>query len=810
MLFSKANAALARLKEIEEKYKIKSKEQKWKEDMDSSISSVSMVPLDSSKESPRKITKLKLDIKMPDTRFEGHAEEAKLSSKNEISTPDKVSAKLPEEAAEIDLEDASPDDKSSRSARKQESLISDPMTIQESSLIESVLDDSVIPSKSLSRSKTSRRNSFTASGRSSGRLERTKITVKSEGGKEFSKSSEISRGKASSDNSISKRLRLSGKSNETSRIRLNQKKHFIDVKTMTETSKKINSKRGQDNLKDSEFLRDDSVVEESIGTMENGSEIISELSHVEESFVTKIEDSIDVSDSSKHVTDKNASVTVFNSSKSLAENGYANDTFEDISSSSIRSQREEMINGKKKMQINGVGSGTKKMDIAEYRSYQDSIEEYRDGFDLTPKSTTKIDPRPSDHVSDLERIIENPDNVSVRSLKLPRSVSSRSKNQRRSYQHREESFREENVSSGDNAIGLTNLSTVSSNKNSLDSSDSLTGDVTKTDEKKNSSRMTVRQESNRKEREEASNRAREHAVIDVIGLPVANDEDWLESAKSNLSLEKNKERREDISEGNLDQRILKKQDVEYVLKKRSHKDALAKKHTNSKTATKASKSSFENKSASQIQNVLKMRKMRKENESCHSSEKHKISNHNSHEHNFKRRKKGTRITNSKSAGNRNSTGSRKEDKALRFDGKQMRGLRKRIVELQLQQEREDLQKYLHKLKNLRLESGFTQSYFKPLEFPKIAEFTQPDVDDLESKPNDQFRERVFAIRRWLKDQYILYHDYCTMAQAINAHYVPTTLDDAKKVDAFLFDVIYRLCHIGILLGFIDFISCVTQ
>ncbi|XP_018344728.1 PREDICTED: uncharacterized protein LOC108750040 isoform X1 [Trachymyrmex septentrionalis] len=780
MLFSKANAALARLKEIEEKYKIKSKEQKWKEDMDSSISSVSMVPLDSSKESPRKITKLKLDIKMPDTRFEGHAEEAKLSSKNEISTPDKVSAKLPEEAAEIDLEDASPDDKSSRSARKQESLISDPMTIQESSLIESVLDDSVIPSKSLSRSKTSRRNSFTASGRSSGRLERTKITVKSEGGKEFSKSSEISRGKASSDNSISKRLRLSGKSNETSRIRLNQKKHFIDVKTMTETSKKINSKRGQDNLKDSEFLRDDSVVEESIGTMENGSEIISELSHVEESFVTKIEDSIDVSDSSKHVTDKNASVTVFNSSKSLAENGYANDTFEDISSSSIRSQREEMINGKKKMQINGVGSGTKKMDIAEYRSYQDSIEEYRDGFDLTPKSTTKIDPRPSDHVSDLERIIENPDNVSVRSLKLPRSVSSRSKNQRRSYQHREESFREENVSSGDNAIGLTNLSTVSSNKNSLDSSDSLTGDVTKTDEKKNSSRMTVRQESNRKEREEASNRAREHAVIDVIGLPVANDEDWLESAKSNLSLEKNKERREDISEGNLDQRILKKQDVEYVLKKRSHKDALAKKHTNSKTATKASKSSFENKSASQIQNVLKMRKMRKENESCHSSEKHKISNHNSHEHNFKRRKKGTRITNSKSAGNRNSTGSRKEDKALRFDGKQMRGLRKRIVELQLQQEREDLQKYLHKLKNLRLESGFTQSYFKPLEFPKIAEFTQPDVDDLESKPNDQFRERVFAIRRWLKDQYILYHDYCTMAQAINAHYVPTTLDDAKK------------------------------
>jgi len=334
-----------------------------------------MIPLDSSKESPRKITKLKLDIKMPDTRFEKYAEEAKLSSRNEISTPDKMNAKLPEEAAEIDLEDASPlDDKSSRSARKQESLISDSMTIQESSLIESVLDDSVIPSKSLSRSKTSRRNSLTASGRFSGRLERTKITAKSEEGKEVSKSSEISRGKASSDNSISKQLRLSEKSNETSRMHLEQKKRFIDVKTL----KKVDSKRVQHNLKDSESLRDDSVVEESIGTMENGSEIISELSHVEKNFVTKIEDSVDISNSSKRITDENASVMVSNNSKNLAENGYANDTFEDISSSSIRSQREEMINGgKKEVQINGMGSGTKKIDIAEYRSYRDSTEEYR-------------------------------------------------------------------------------------------------------------------------------------------------------------------------------------------------------------------------------------------------------------------------------------------------------------------------------------------------------------------------------------------------------------------------------------------------
>jgi len=74
-------------------------------------------------------------------------------------------------------------------------------------------------------------------------------------------------------------------------------------------------------------------------------------------------------------------------------------------------------------------------------------------------------------------------------------------------------------------------------------------------------------------------------------------------------------------------------------------------------------------------------------------------------------------------------------------------------------------------------------------------FFFPDVNDLESKPDDRFRERVFAIKCWLKDQYVLYRDYCTMAQAINAHYVPTTLDDAKKVGAF-FSMLLIICHVG--------------
>lgn len=141
--------------------------------------------------------------------------------------------------------------------------------------------------------------------------------------------------------------------------------------------------------------------------------------------------------------------------------------------------------------------------------------------------------------------------------------------------------------------------------------------MTKTDEKKNSS-TTVRQESGRKEREETSNRARERAVIDVTGLPVANDEDSIKSAKSNSSFEEAEKEREHVSEESLDQRIL--QNVEYVMRK-SHKDTLTKRHA--KIATKASGSSSDSKTVSVIQNAPKMKKLREENDS-RSLERNKV------------------------------------------------------------------------------------------------------------------------------------------------------------------------------------------
>ncbi|KAL0112718.1 hypothetical protein PUN28_012172 [Cardiocondyla obscurior] len=751
MLSSKANVALARLKEIEEKY-LKRKEQKWEKDEDSSISSISIVSVDNSlrelKESPRKVMKPKLNIKMPDTRFEEHKEETRLSSKSEKSTLDKADASKSSADARADLEVVmSLDDKLLSSVEKQESLSSDIVTIQEHTLIESMQDDSVASSKSLSHSKTPRRNFSTARDRSSGH-EKIRAATRFEEGRETDKSSEIARGKASFNN-LSKRPRLSRKSNgKISRAHIDPKKHSGENKTIEKTSKEMDFKF-RDVTDETESR--DSVIEESIDTMEDGSEIISELSNADQNSMAKIDDF--VLEGSPHLADENSS----SSSRSLMENGYTNDTFENISSSTVRSQHEETVDR--------TGYNVKKINVAEHRSYQDSTEKHR-LVNPTPKPrVTKVDQGSSNYVSDLESIVANSDKITVRSIKLPQFAGSTSENQRRRYQHREASFQDKNVSS----VG-------SSSKNTSNSSESSTGIVTKTDEKKNSPRITTAlQKSGRKERGEASSRARERAMIDVTGLPVTNDEDSIKSAKSNSLLEGSAKGREYVSGESLDQRV--SQDVECVLKK-SHEVA-TKKYANSTTVTKASKSFYDNKIVSEIQNAPKTRKIteRERNENYLSSERNKMSNHN-HECNMKKEKKKTRIMNSKTVGTRNSTGNCKEDKVLKLDKKQMRGLRKQIAELRLQQERKDLQKYLHELKDLRPESGSTQSYFKPLEFPNVAEFMQPD--DLESKPDDQFRERVLAIRRWLKDQYVLYRDYCTMAQAINAHYVPTTLDDAKK------------------------------
>lgn len=341
--------------------------------MDSSISSVSIIPSENPsaelKKSPRNISKLKLDIKIPDTRIEGRTEETKLSSEKKKSTSDMMSPEPFEDEADLDVTMPSKD-KSPRSTGKQESLISDVTSIQENSSIESVLDDSTISSKSLSRSKTSRGNFSTASNKFSRREERTKVAGKYEKGKESDKLSEISRGKESSGNSsIIKQSRLPGKSNEKSAFKARSDLRSEERSIEEKVGIKIPNVTSLDrNLDRSRPLRDDSVIEESVGTVD-GSEIISELSYTKTSITTKnYNDSIK---NSKYSAADNA-VIVPSSSRQLAtESGYANDTFEDISSSTLRSQshHEKIMDESRK--IDSAESSTKKIETALLEQHKD-------------------------------------------------------------------------------------------------------------------------------------------------------------------------------------------------------------------------------------------------------------------------------------------------------------------------------------------------------------------------------------------------------------------------------------------------------
>ncbi|XP_032667303.1 uncharacterized protein YFR016C-like isoform X2 [Odontomachus brunneus] len=688
MLSSKANAALTRVKEIEEKYKMKRREQRWNrtEDTDSSISTVSLNLSENLskqlKESSGNSPKPKLDIKMPDMRFEGHEESAKLPLQ------DKQSDRMNQAVDEADLDVAMPseDKSSSRSIRKQESFASDIITIQENSSIESVLDDSMVSSKSLSRSKTLQRRSSTANEEYSRHEGSMKTGLKSEKEKQFDKLSGISREKSSSANSsVAKRSKILEKSNKnTSKPRsyLKSGEHSIEEKKVTKVLRRMSSGRSSRNSNHSGSSRGNSVIDESIDTLEDGSEIISEFSHIEKSIAEKTVDSSAkiVSSNSGRSSAENVSADVSSRLKHPAgENGYVNDTFEDISSSTVRSKSrshsEKIMDGKKNAISLTVNPNTDDIKIS-------------------------LSEEPSNDVENVENI----------DSKTGKKVSRRK----------------------GSVVVMTSAS---------------------------------RQESDREERGKVLDETRERLMMDVIGLPVTTDERSTEQTKSGSSRKKSeptkssssKEKsepmkssssrekskptkstssRKKIERSGEDENVLAEssdrripQNVTNVLRKmhRDAVDAMARRHANLKTVGKVYESSYERRTESEILEATSRRTKREESHHS-SSEEDKMTENNNREHSTKRKKRKARVTYSEPAETRDCAGSHKEYKTLRYDRKQIRELQKRVVELRLQQEREDLQKYIHELKDLRLGgSGSTPNYFSPLEFPKIAEFTPPVV-----------------------------------------------------------------------------------
>lgn len=225
--------------------------------------------------------------------------------------------------------------KSSPFIDKQESSNSTVTTIQENSSI--IKDDN--SSKSFSRSKTSQRTLSKLSQyeeNSTGKYGNSKKSDK------LFKSTKEAR---SSDNSSNlERSRESEKSKKQeskiyfdsqSEKRWIEQKMFVKLPEMTDSDSKRSHR--------SEFSRDNSIIEESIiGTIENVSEVKSEMSPVDETIANKIEkNSINVSKYFEHtVATQNASTSDSSSSKLLIDSQYANDTFENISSSPMRSNSE--------------------------------------------------------------------------------------------------------------------------------------------------------------------------------------------------------------------------------------------------------------------------------------------------------------------------------------------------------------------------------------------------------------------------------------------------------------------------------------
>lgn len=160
-----------------------------------------------------------------------------------------------------------------------------------------------------------------------------------------------------------------------------------------------------------------------------------------------------------------------------------------------------------------------------------------------------------------------------------------------------------------------------------------------------------------------------------------------------------------------------------------------------------------------------------------------------HEEKIKQKKTKNKKTSKSSRNRKSSNYSKIEEKHSRFDYKQTHRLKKYAAILKLQQEREDIRNYLLELEHTRLEFDpndsmiFQLPVFKPLEFPKIAAFIKPDIEDTKFNTKDEVAElqkRILMIRQWLKDQYILYRNYSNLAQTVNSKYIPVSLEDAKR------------------------------
>lgn len=334
---------------------------------------------------------------MPNARIEEPLEDSKTISGDKESKSGRISSKSLEDAEEINLDIAMPLGYKLRrksTVEKQESSNSDVTTIQENSSIESVLDDSITSSKSSAKHvKKSQGQSLKISESSNhdksdmhentiktnSKLRKEQVYYKSSdmSGRRFSKSAT-----SSNNSSIA---RLSEKSNGNVSKSHSDTRERVSMKEAEaiRTSEIVSFTRRLNNSNYSGSIRDDNVTNESIATIEDGSEIISEFSQTEKNIVDKTESVVSGSDRKYPISENVSTYTSNNSEDSIIENSYANDTFENISSSTIRSeskrQGEKIIESEREIDDNarfGM-SQVKIVSNERYRSYRNNAENDR-------------------------------------------------------------------------------------------------------------------------------------------------------------------------------------------------------------------------------------------------------------------------------------------------------------------------------------------------------------------------------------------------------------------------------------------------
>ncbi|XP_017761623.1 PREDICTED: uncharacterized protein LOC108551820 [Eufriesea mexicana] len=730
MLSSKATAALMRLKEMDRKYNIKCSEGKrvqsnvsTESSLEGSLRDLQVKPKvlsnkDSSEDSPT----LSVDT-------------AEKEIKSKVFSKSKMEIKIP------------------INSENDKSVISDSTTLKKSPeafITTKFITEDVINNEMEEESDTSKTKESLKDTLNSKSISKIKIKVPMLGFEDPLRDNDDSTAATvlSRHSDISEIISEAEKSvNEFSSRRSDGKSNIPEVTVI------------EDSVLVSNNGNNETTIEEIIKISEERSEIISELSDT---------------------MDKDVSVEkVCNGEDRKTQ--YEDDTFEEVSSS-IESSSSVEERQKNISDEDTVISGVKQIKIIPHKQIQNiqktMIDEGRDKEIvelIAPKimqSTSECNIDLDEELSNYVKTTENADEaVPISLLKLPKQIMSTKKHIRKNKKHKK-SLNESTEEKTDSTVvseheRLTDRKENTMEKNVVGEQEFLTS--TKSEKKIQETSLL-----NEQDREECINKI---------------EGGWSRSEVENDNLETT------YSEEKFFRETPKQSNVISTLRK-LNKDAINAivRRNRVQTTRVAPNKSRHCKNCGTIVKIPPAnagRNTENDDSDASSAQNVKMFKDSNHDQKLKRKKvknkKVSRTTKSRKLSNCNKV----EGKYSRSDCRQTHCLRKQTAIFRLQQEREDIRNYLLQLERTRLgfspgESNATSqlSVFRPLEFPKIEAFVKPDLEDIKFKAKDEIaelQEKILMIRQWLKDQYILYRDYSSLAQTVNSKYIPANLEDAKKM-----------------------------